>query len=373
MAKLTPYEATKAGDIATLKSYKKDYLLQLTKPYHHKEFITPWPNREDILPLTVIACIHRQNEALEYLISVGADPKYMDHTGHTLLHYACRYGSLEIAEYLVSLGLNPEQRDQYQHTPFIEACSSGHLQVAAFIASLKEVDTAALNNIGWTPFYSACHFGELDTVKFLVSTGANSKLKSSVGESPFAAACSWQRWDVAKYLISIGEYDNEAGGGLGSTPLGDICKKGNLELAQLLAPKVANIEKLGAGLTPFYWACYSNNIELVKYLYSLKANIDEPQDSSPLLLACIRGHTELACYLHSIGANIHSGSESGMTPLSVAQDCNPALAAVFTGSAPVEQGAVVYQVTEDGVGSASAAEHDAIVILGEEVEISCKL
>lgn len=71
---------------------------------------------------------------------------------------------------------------------------------------------------GNTPLHEAARWGHIEVIKFLISKGANPKLKSKDGSSALHIASQNAKNDTIKYLVEIG-LDINAQDNFGDTPL----------------------------------------------------------------------------------------------------------------------------------------------------------
>jgi|GEM_PF-1041807 len=107
-------------------------------------------------------------DAMEMLISEGADINSRDNLGLTPLHIA---RSQSVAEILVSHGADIDAKSDYERTPLHCAVGSGNIEVAEFLIS-KGADINAVNKKGETALAVAKKFRKNELINILYAHGA---------------------------------------------------------------------------------------------------------------------------------------------------------------------------------------------------------
>lgn len=93
-------------------------------------------------------------EAVKLLAKNGADIKYKDDFGYTLLHRAAADNSIEVAEFLIEKGLNINERDSNKETPLHCAALANNKEAVQLLID-KGADINPRDNIGGTPLTNA--------------------------------------------------------------------------------------------------------------------------------------------------------------------------------------------------------------------------
>jgi len=143
----------------------------------------------------------------------------------TALHLAAFHGQKEAVEFLLSHGADVNAKDRYDAIPLHEAVYSGHQEIVrillergadvnAFIGAGMGVHERVSNKPCDTPLHLAARRGDVAMVKILLEHGANVKARNSDGIEWFGMVPPRR--------------------GSGPTPLGVAVKGGHKEVADLL-------------------------------------------------------------------------------------------------------------------------------------------
>ncbi len=88
--------------------------------------------------------------AFQVLVDNGANVKYINQYGDTLLHYASHGGNLQIVQYLVGKGLDINKRNKSGDLPIHYASrEGGYLEVIEYFVSLG-IDVNVKSQSGWS-------------------------------------------------------------------------------------------------------------------------------------------------------------------------------------------------------------------------------
>uniref|UniRef100_A0A915CVU3 Protein fem-1 homolog B n=1 Tax=Ditylenchus dipsaci TaxID=166011 RepID=A0A915CVU3_9BILA len=179
-------------------------------------------------------------------------------TGHTPLIIASRNGHSKCVEYLLSIGADPTYMEQ-----------------SVSMVTLYPV----------TPLRGACYDGHLEIVRFLVTNGANIETPNRHGHTPLMISCYRSKVELVKYLILLG-VDVNARGVKGNTALHDAAEVGNKEIVEMLLKAGARSQPGEFGVTPLMSAAMLGHTEVMPLLFCL-ASRKEKQDSWKLLGATL--------------------------------------------------------------------------------------
>jgi len=124
------------------------------------------------------------------------------------------------------------------------------------------------------------------------------------------------------YFVSKGMNLEYYTGGFGSTPLlAHVARSGNVEFAEVLISKGANVNSSIHGISPLSAAARAGDIDMVKFLVSKGADAGESIRGTTALLAAVGGdNIEVVKFLVSQGANANAALPGGRTPLDVARE-----------------------------------------------------
>lgn len=227
------HEAAIKGDLAKLKELEEKNPGSLNRRHIMNYGRTPLH----------YAVIYGQKEAVEYLVSKGAeiDLKDVDH-GRTPLHYAAITGNVEIAEILISKGMDINEEDEYGWTPLHHGAINGKTEIIELLLK-KGAKVDAIDEVGKTPLHYAVTYGHKNAAEKLIAAGADVNRKDEEGRTPLHYAVKWKAsGGVVSMLIDAGS-DVNVKDGDGITPLMMARKAENKEMEQLLLSKGAKNEE----------------------------------------------------------------------------------------------------------------------------------
>jgi ankyrin repeat protein len=146
-------------------------------------------------------------EALEILLSAGADWRAKTEQHGTLLHRAVFENCPATAKMLIERGADINAKATYlQQTPLHTALREAKGDRDAMIRLLLDhkADVNALNARGDTPLHYAVAFGETAHVQMLVDAGAKLDVPNKENKTPLALAKEQKETDKTKILQKAG-------------------------------------------------------------------------------------------------------------------------------------------------------------------------
>ena len=309
-----------------------------------------------------IAVIQGQEEAVEFLLDLGADPNTANIMGESLLIVASNESKLAIAEMLLRSGANishcnvdgitaliaasdhkmfklllennadVNQRTRSKETALMRASEKGEKEVVNILLEYK-ADPLIQNDNGWNALMFACAYGHVMIAKALVEAGAQIDVQHRNGWTALMFAASQGYVDVAQFLVEL-EANVDLQEHRGHTALMISIFEQNFDIARLLIKGNLNIQnKLGA--TALAVACTVQNSEIVHTILESGADPNLPLQNgwTPLMLACSRSCFAIPATLIAYGASINAQNCNGETALIIAcSSGNTAIVEVLLGA-----------------------------------------
>jgi ankyrin repeat protein len=224
-----------------------------------------------------LACQSRSPvEFVEKLVSHGADPKWIDNDGNTLLHEtAARFEGypeeIALVEKLVEMGVPIDARNSRRQTAAhvvapVYADSHNSIESAtrqSFISVLLRLDPRfdvnAQDIDGYTPLHFASAASESQTFN-LLRAGANLNAKSFNLRTPLHCAARARQSSIIAMLLHFAtesgrQIDVNAADVDGRTPLHDASRSGRPESVRLLIDTGANLQQQDKTSTTPLMAC----------------------------------------------------------------------------------------------------------------------
>lgn len=118
------------------------------------------------------AAFHGEPDALELLLKNGADPKILDQSGQSALHYAAISKTGETCAPLVAAQISPNQPDQQQLTAFMLAARFGKKNCLEAM-KLAGADENYSESTGWTALTFVIPRNNLELFLLLVDNDTN--------------------------------------------------------------------------------------------------------------------------------------------------------------------------------------------------------
>ncbi len=159
-------------------------------------------------------------DTLRQLLDRGADPNFASivnaiDRGHTPLHNACFGDSAAAVRLLIERGADPNKRFDY-HSP-VDGRTERELTALMFAGSVEVAralleagaEVNAQDSNGVTSLMRAAHRGVPDVVRWLLSQGANSAVRSTSGLS----AMDFAKSKLNFFLQQQAETKNRSGDG----------------------------------------------------------------------------------------------------------------------------------------------------------------
>jgi ankyrin repeat protein len=168
-------------------------------------------------------------------------------------------------------------------------------------------------------FFKAIKIDDSTAVQQLLARGFDANTIDQTGQTGLFIAIREPSPKVARVLIDSPKIDLNALNTQGESPLMLAALKGQLELAERMVKKGADVNK--TGWTPLHYAATTGQLQLIKLLIENHAYIDaeSPNGSTPLMLASMYGTPEAVKLLLDEGADPTLKNQQGLTAVQFAQ------------------------------------------------------
>lgn len=187
-------------------SVNEEDVLRILKRYIEKNTISKVDIRKHSNSLLVIACNKNYLEAIEFLISLGANVNVKDNKGITPLHGACSLNNTKLAKLLLERGADLEAKDNNGMTPFYYALASKHVEIAQLLLDAG-ANLDIKDNKGYYPLQISSILDDLDTFLLLLENGGNPKLKSECGNNALHLAILSNSKNIVFHLLKRCDVD----------------------------------------------------------------------------------------------------------------------------------------------------------------------
>lgn len=282
-----------------------------------------------------IAAMRGEKEALEYLISRGADINDRGFGELTPLADLAMYGTTndaraaEIAEILIAHGATVDPLDTLKVTPLLHAVEWNKLKLARVLLThgADPAKTFSGTYARLTPLQYALQHSQREMAAMILEFKPPLEWIDSDGSTPLMWAVKAGKLDAARLLLEHG-----------ASPTPVITR----ESAQMTPALYHFVTNNSHGCTPLHWAMLRNNHEMIALLVQYKAPADARDEGgfTPLHLAVARGDAETTeLFLQAgtpvdvaekRGGPVAPGAPDGNTPLHIAAaHTNQAVVAVL--------------------------------------------
>ena len=168
-------------------------------------------------------------------------------------------------------------------------------------------------------FFSAIKVDNAAAVSQLLARGFDPNTLNPAGQHGLILAIKEPSLKAAQALISAPKIDLNHLNASGESPLMIAAVKGELDLAEKMIKKGADVNK--TGWTPLHYAASNGHIAVIKLLLENYAYIDaeSPNGSTPLMMASMYGSPEAVKLLVEEGADLMIKNQQGMIALDFAK------------------------------------------------------
>lgn len=255
------------------------------------------------------------------LLEKGADITARDMLGKTVLYHAVTKGREDVVRLLLAKRAQSQVVDRrvFHGTVLHRAISKGNVSIMAILLE-DDADVSVRSQYGYTPLMVALASPYLQTAKLLLSSGKNLALEARNPEN----GCTALHVAVCEALWAAGRTDTDL------PPYSNY-----LEMVKLLLEKGAKVDAqknfdptpriprdmMYEAVTPLHMAAIRGNVEIAELLLAKGADVDFPNEinKTALMFAISCGHRDLAFMLvRDYGADIEAQDSYGFGVLSYA-------------------------------------------------------
>ena len=265
------------------------------------------PNSADVYGRTWIhhAILANSKELLKTVIDNGADVNATNKKNVTALMIASRRGNIDAVNELLSAGADPTIEDRlgatWIHHAVGEGCSKKFLQ--AIIDHGADVNTTNKKNV--TALMTACRIGNADAINILINAGADPNSADVYGRTWIHHAISANSKESLQAVIDNGA-DVNATNKSNVTALMMACRLGNTDAINILLnagvdPNSADVY----GRTWIHHAILADSKELLKVVIEKGADLNatNKKNVTALMIACQRRNIDAVNELMNAGAD----------------------------------------------------------------------
>ncbi|MDB5965210.1 MAG: Ankyrin [Polaromonas sp.] len=175
------------------------------------------------------------------------------------------------------------------------------------------------NSGSYEDFFKAVRMDDARTVQQLLARGFDVNTVDATGQTGLLMAVREPSPKVARLLLDTPKADLNLLSTKGESPLMLAALKGQLELAEAMVKKGADVNK--TGWTPLHYAASTGQLPLIRLLLENHAYIDaeSPNGSTPLMMASMYGSPEAVKLLLDEGADPSLKNQQGLTAVQFAR------------------------------------------------------
>ena len=275
-------------------------------------------DEKGVTPLFV-ASENGHHQAVDALLTAGADKDAPNNAGWTPLHLASQNGHHQVVEALLLAGANKDAANNHGATPLYIASGKGYRQIEEALLAAG-ADKGASTSQGWTPLHIAAQHGHPQVVEVLLLVGADMHATTNAGSTPLFIASLNGHHQVVEMLLAAGA-DTDAVNQNGTAPLFVASMNGHHQVVEMLLAAGADKNAVKTDKwRPLHIASRYGHRQVVELLLAAGADKDAVQTDrwTPLHLASWNGHHRVVELLLAAGADKEAVTCDGQTPLFVA-------------------------------------------------------
>jgi len=249
-------------------------------------------------------------EAIDLLVSRGADLDAATSEGVTALMYASHNGFPDVVNYLLQKGAEVNAVPENGITALISASKTGDYEICEMLLdSGAYVDNKDYNGLSALMYASAYNYPEI--IELCLENGAAINQRDWLGNNPLLMAACFGNFEAVDALLDL-EAHIDSRDYSDFTALHIASQNGDYDLTWLLVDRGANVHAVNKGmLSPLALAVDNGHQDIVELLLESGADINQKVSSSrnSLDIASENKDEQMTEFLVSNGARANRGPE----------------------------------------------------------------
>ncbi|KAL8721859.1 MAG: hypothetical protein Q9225_001536 [Loekoesia sp. 1 TL-2023] len=277
-----------------------------------------------------LASEFNHERALQYLLSLGANPNSLSASGFAPIYIAIEKGNIGTMKQLLDAGVDIEQvsQDLVQSRPLHFAAQFGDAEIVRELLDRKvNVDGAQGN--GTTALHIACEAGKSAVVRLLLDAGADANVKNETGSTPFYCAALSGQVDKLELLLKKGQADPYILKSAGFSALHAAALNGHAGAIDFILSHTRidpNIQTSSDSNTPLHFAAEAGHtlvVETLLFKWNANPDIQAKKGHTPLHFAVAKTQFSAVQTLLNHNPRLADiGENDHMTPLHYAAITN---------------------------------------------------
>ena len=216
----------------------------------------------------MVAAAEGNKQAVDFLLSKGADPSLRTLTGRNLLHAAVEGGNVSIMETVLSLDIpvTVNSVDKDGHTSLMIAATSNNLETLEFLLS-NGADPSLENEKGRNVLFFSAGYGCTDVIQRLLSFDVDINSRDDEGHTSLMCSAAMAKSEALNCFLEKGA-DPMLTANNGWSVLHFACQGGNTTIIETCLSCGLDVNMKGTyrGLTPLAVSILCKNLDAIKYL-----------------------------------------------------------------------------------------------------------
>ena len=274
-----------------------------------------------------VETIQASKEVLDQIgvlsVTIGETKAFEGHSTQceemkTAMILAAEKGNPQAIDILITAGANLNTSLTNGHTPLLQSSAKGHYEVVQLLINAQaNVNTASIT--GDTALLLASTNGHTTVVSLLLGAGANPNMSNKRGHTPLMMASDQGHMKIVKLLLEAKANVNATTTSSLETAIFRACERGHTKIVSLLIQAGADLNVYSKGQTPLMAASHNGHTEIVHHLKNrTNVNAKNMQHRTAVYQASLNGHAETVLSLVEAGADWSIPDKEGQTPLMIA-------------------------------------------------------